>query len=140
MATVAQVAKASLQRILVQASEAPLEADEYQDYIFALNNFMAGLEARGIDLGYTAVSDLGDTLTVDDGAIQGIIANMAIEVAPDFGGEISQGLIKAAKDGMNSIRRLGRTITATEYPSTLPKGSGTEGEPDMDSPFFTGAT
>jgi hypothetical protein len=40
MATVAQVAKASLQRILVQASEAPLEPDEYQDYIFALNNYM----------------------------------------------------------------------------------------------------
>ena len=38
MATVAQVAKASLQRILVQASEAPLEADEYADFIFAMNN------------------------------------------------------------------------------------------------------
>ena len=40
MATVAQVAKASLQRILVQASESLLEPDEYQDYIFALNNFV----------------------------------------------------------------------------------------------------
>jgi hypothetical protein len=37
MATVAQVAKASLQRILVQASEAPLEPDEYNDFIFAMN-------------------------------------------------------------------------------------------------------
>lgn len=139
MATVAQVAKASLQRILVQASEAPLEADEYQDFIFALNNFMAGLEARGIDLGYTAVSDLGDTLTVDDGAIQGIIANLAIEVAPDYDGTISQGLVKSAKDGMNAIRRLGRTITPTEYPSTLPKGSGAEDSIIID-PFYTGAT
>ena len=45
MATVAQVAKSSLQRILVQASEAPLETDEYQDFIFSMNNYMAELDA-----------------------------------------------------------------------------------------------
>ena len=55
MATVAQVAKASLQRILVQASEADLEADEYQDYMFALNNWMLSLDAQGISLGFTEV-------------------------------------------------------------------------------------
>ena len=83
MATVAQVAKASLQRILVQASEAPLEPDEYQDYIFALNNYMAQLDAQGVMLGYTVVDSLGDEVTVPTGALRGIIANMAIEVAPD---------------------------------------------------------
>jgi hypothetical protein len=62
MATVAQVAKASLQRILVQASEAPLEADEYQDFIFAMNNYMMSLDAQGIHLGYTEVSNLSDTV------------------------------------------------------------------------------
>ena len=60
MATVAQVAKSSLQRILVQASEAPLEPDEYQDFIFSMNNYMAELDAQGIQLGYTVVTDLGD--------------------------------------------------------------------------------
>ncbi len=60
MATVAQVAKASLQRILVQASEAPLEPDEYQDFIFSMNNYMFQLDAQGVQLGYTEVSNLGD--------------------------------------------------------------------------------
>ena len=64
MATVAQVAKASLQRILVQAAESPLEPAEYQDYIFALNNYMTQLDAQGVQLGYTEVSDLGDAVTV----------------------------------------------------------------------------
>jgi len=55
MATVAQVAKASLQRILVQASESSLEPDEYQDFIFAMNNYMSQLDAQGVSLGYTEV-------------------------------------------------------------------------------------
>ena len=52
MATVAQVAKASLQRILVQASESVLEPAEYSDYIFSLNNYMTELDAQGIQLGF----------------------------------------------------------------------------------------
>lgn len=127
MATVAQVAKASLQRILVQASEADLEPDEYQDYIFALNNYMLALDAEGISLGFTLVSNLGDEITVPTGALRGIIANMAIEVAPDYNGSISPGLIAAATSGMNAMRRLGQRIQTTRLPSTLPVGSGNEG-------------
>ena len=126
MATVAQIAKASLQRILVQASEAPLEADEYQDYIFALNNYMLSLDAQGINLGYTEVTSLGDDVTVPSGALRGIIANMAIEVSPDYNGQITQALVGAANDGLKVMRRLARNIVSTAYPSTLPIGSGNE--------------
>jgi hypothetical protein len=124
MATVAQVAKASLQRILVQASEAPLEADEYQDFIFAMNNYMMSLDAQGIHLGYTEVSNLSDTVTVPVGALRGIIANVAIEVAPDYGGIVTDALVLQAREGLQSMRMLGQTIGATRLPSTLPIGSG----------------
>ena len=126
MATVGQIAKASLQRILVQASEAELEADEYADYIDALNNYMLGLDAQGIRLGYTTVTNLGDTVTVPLGALRGIIANMAIEVAPDYGGEISEGLRAAAAAGMAAMRRLGQRIRPACLPGTLPRGSGND--------------
>lgn len=126
MATVAQVAKASLQRILVQESEADLEPDEYQDFIFAMNNYMLSLDAEGVKLGYTEVSNLGDNVTVPVGALRGLIANMAVEVAPDYSGVISPGLVAAANDGMKAMRRLGQTIIPTAHPSTLPVGSGNE--------------
>ena len=100
MATAAQVVKASLQRILVQASEAPIQADEAQDFIFAMNNYMLALDAEGISLGYTVVANLGDEITVPVGALRGMIANLAIEVAPDYNGEVSAGLQKAAIEGM----------------------------------------
>jgi len=127
MATVAQVAKASLQRILVQGSEAPLEADEYQDFIFAMNNYMLQLDAQGISLGYTEVSDLSDSVTIPAGALRGLIANMAIEVAPDYNGTVTAALAQAARDGLQTMRVLGQRIGATAFPATLPVGSGNEG-------------
>ncbi len=124
MAKAAKVIKAALQRILVQDSEAELVASEYQDAIFALNNLMAAYDAEGISLGYTEVSDLGDEITVPTGALRGIIANLAIEVAPDYDGEITPGLQLAAAEGLKVMRRLGQRIRSSAYPCTLPKGSG----------------
>lgn len=135
MATVAQVAKASLQRILVQASEAPLEAADFQDFIFSMNTYMLALDAQGITLGYTEVSDLGDTVTIPTGALRGLIANMAIEVAPDYGAEISPGLALQARDGLAAMRRLGVSTPRSSFPSTLPIGSGNEGN-DHDLTHF----
>jgi len=124
MATVAQVAKAALQRILIQADESDLQASEYDDFIFALNNYMLSLNAEGIQLGYTEVSSLADEVTVPTGALRGIIANMAIEVAPDYNGKVSEALVVAASAGLRAMRLLGQSMGQTEYPSTLPRGSG----------------
>lgn len=139
MATVAQVCKAALQRILVQGSESTLAPDEYQDAIFALNNMMLALDAQGIALGFTEVSDLGDTVTVPPGALRGIIANLAIEIAPDYEGQITPGLQIAASEGLKAMRNLGVTVGASKYPSILPIGSGNEGDSAYrTSPFFDG--
>ena len=127
MATTAQVIKASLQRILVQASEAPIEASESVDFIFAMNNYMLALDASGVTLGYTVVDDLGDEITIPTGALRGLIANMAIEVAPDYDGVVSAALQQAAAQGLETMRQLGVSIGQTHFPPTLPRGSGNEG-------------
>lgn len=138
MATAAQVIKAALQRILVQASEAELQPEEYSDAIFAMNNLVEGYEADGLVLGWTTVTSLSDTLTIDDGAVRGLISNLAIELAPDYGGEVDAALVKQAADGMRTIEKIGVTITAATNPSTLPKGSGNySGWPNDD--FYPGA-
>ena len=137
MATVAQVLRASLNRILVGASEAPIEPDEAQDFVFALNNYMLGLDAQGIKLGYTEVASTGDDVTVPTGALRGIIANMAIEVAPDYGAPVPPALAAVAVEGMVAMRRLGQRLRLTQYPSTLPIGSGNEGSLQFgDDHFF----
>lgn len=124
MATVAQVAKASLQKIVVAGSEAPMEPDEYQDYIFAMNAFMADLAANGVALGYTMVDNLADEVTIPTGALRGLIYNMAVEVAPEYGGTVTPECALIAQAGLKTMRQIGQSIPRSYYPSTLPLGSG----------------
>ena len=136
MATAAQVIKAALQRILVQDSEAPLQADEFQDSIFALNNYMFDLDAEGITLGFTEILTLGQTVTVPTGALRGVIANLAIEMAADFDATVTPALQRAAEEGLKTMRKLGVIMGATNFSSTLPLGSGNEDNGFRDRHFF----
>ncbi len=121
------VIKRALQKILVQAPESPLEADEYRDAITELNLMMAEFESKNIDLGYTPIDSIGDDVTVVDGVLSGIIANLAIRMAGgDFGGIVSPELYKEARDGMTTIRLVGAADFVTPFPATLPIGSGNE--------------
>ena len=60
MATSGISLQTALKRVLVQASDAPLEPDEYQDALDSLNDLMAAYEADGIRLGYTPVDNVED--------------------------------------------------------------------------------
>lgn len=122
--TVQQVADDAMMMILVKGAESPLNGDEMQDFMNALNNWMASMAAVGINLGFTPVSNASDIITVPDGAIDGITSNMAIKMSPQFGGIVSPELREDAKEGYNIIRILGNTMNGTKYPTTLPIGSG----------------
>ena len=126
MATAAQVTKAILQEILVHGSESELEAVEFQDTVFTMNNYMTAQDASGIKLGYTVVTDLGDEITIPNGALQGLISNVAIMVAPQFGATVEQSLIAKAQMGLSAMRKLGVSQERMRFPSTLPRGSGNE--------------
>ena len=126
MATAAQVIQASLQKILVQATEQPIQASEAQDFIFMMNNYMLALDAEGISLGYTEVTKLSDDVTVPPGALRGMIYNLAIEAAPEYDGVVTPAVAEIARQGMRAMRKLGQSMGATKYPCTLPIGSGNE--------------
>lgn len=131
METAATIINSALQDILVQASEAPIEADQAQDAIRYLNRMMAALSADGINLGYTAVTSLASPITVHDGAMDGIVSNLAVRLFPQYsppGTPIDPLLVQAARDGMKVMEKLGVTIIPTSYPGTLPIGSGNEGD------------
>ena len=122
--TASKVIEAALKRILVQGAGADFEPDEYADGIDSLNDFMASLETRGIVLGYTPVNDLTDLVTVERGAYRGIIANLAIDMAPEYGGKVTAPLLTQADSGMKDLYRLGVHIMPTAMPAGMPVGSG----------------
>lgn len=127
----------ALQLIVVQASEAPIEADESQTAMRFLNRMMAMYSAEGIDLGYTIIDSLDDGITVPDGAISGIISNLAVELFPQYNiGEVPLTLAAAARNGKDAMRNLAVFIGASEFPSTLPRGSGNEQTGFRDDHFY----
>ena len=136
MATAATLVKQILSEIVTRGSEAPIEPDEAQDTLFGMNTYMAAQAANGINLGYTQVTNLGEKITVPDGALMGMIANIAIMMAPTFDAEISASLVAKAKIGLQAMRKLGVSIGPMSFPDTLPRGSGNEGNNTFDNDRF----
>lgn len=136
--TASTVIRDALQEILVQASEQPIEASEAQDAMRLLNRMMAAWEAEGIDLSYTPVDSLNDAITVVDGAIDGIVLNLAVKLAPQYDRPVSMDLRLNARAAKDAINHIAVTLLDTPYPSTLPMGSGNTGHGNSVTPFFSG--
>ena len=128
--TAGDIIKDALGEITVLGAEAPIEAVDAQVSIRYLNRMMAAFDADGIDLGYTEVSSLADLITVPAGAIAGMVSQLAVMLWDQFsdGQPVPSTLLARAISNKNTMRNLAVTIGATEYPSTLPIGSGNEWE------------
>lgn len=129
--TAQSVIKDALQEILVQASEQPIEADEFQSGIRYLNRMMATLPYN--KLGYVNVVNPSDVVTIDDSAIDGVIFGLALRLAPQYDIQPSPDLRTNARDALRTLRKLTADNKPTQMPSTMPIGSGNED-------WFTGRT
>jgi len=126
--TASNVIVDALQQILVQASEASIEADEAQTAIRFMNRMMARLDADGIGLGYTVVSNLSDVITIPAAAMDGLIYNLAVALAPQYDAQVTPALAMMAKEGLETMRLITINIGPSSYGDTLPIGSGNEGD------------
>lgn len=136
MATVNEVVVDALEDLVVQADEAPIEQSEARAAIRALNDMMLDWDAQGIALGYTVVNDMGDLMTVADGAIRGIKANLAIELAPKYNVVPTPAMVKKATDGYTTCVDLAVETAESEYPANLPRGSGNDYPGYSDRTFY----
>ena len=131
-----QIVRAVLQELLLQTSEEPIQQIDAQDVLFYMNNYMLDLDANGVSLGYTFLDSLDDPLTVPDGAIRGIIANVAVEVATQFGMPVSPSLSFRAAESIKTLYKLGVSVRPTEYGPTVPRGSGNEDNNVFETDHF----
>ena len=117
----------ALLEINVGGANEPLPASDMATAIRYLNRFMASLDSRGVSLGYTVVTSPSDAITIPDGALDGIMLNLAIKLAPQFQEVASAELIANAVDGMKAVYDIAVVGIPTVMPSTMPIGSGNEG-------------
>lgn len=136
METAETLIKDALQEILVQAAEAPLGADDFQTGARYLNRMMFAFDSDGIDLGYTEVLTLADPITVPEGAIEGMIANLAVRLARQYMKPISADLAARAAEGERTMTRISVEVGPTLYPGTLPIGSGNEWDTNFGDVFY----
>jgi len=124
--TAAEVAKDILLELVVLGAEADLEPAEIQSTIRYMNRYMTMIAADGLELGYTKVTSLSDPITIADGAIMGMIKNVALMLAPQYGAVVTADLMLAAREGMSAMENLGIEVAPSSLPCTLPIGSGNE--------------
>ena len=137
MSTAAQFIKTALQLILVQGSEADLEADEFASGVEYLNDMMAEWDGAGISLGFTVIQSIGDEVTVPAYANQAIKQNLAVRLGPEFGGLVSPLLDRNATESYRAMLNSAVEIGTTSYQSTLPLGSGNTGSrTNRTTPFY----
>lgn len=124
MTTVLELATDALELIGFQPAEAAVEAVDAETCRKALNNMMAEWEESGLDIDYVERDTVQDTLFVPDSAIGPMAANLAIYVAPKFDRIVTPALERRAKRGYLMLRTKYAPVSSTEYPETLPCGSG----------------
>ena len=135
------IIKDALQEIsIAQESEASFEPEETQDAIRYLNRMMSSFAARGITLGYTQVSSLGDEITVPDGALEGMVKNLAVRLFNQYsvpGTPVPALLLQEARQGRDDMRAVAiDSIGPALFPGTMPIGSGNETSPGLFNDHF----
>ena len=109
-------------------AEQPVEAVDMALGIRFLNRLMSSLDAQGISLGYTTVKSPSDPITVNPGAIMGMVDNLSLMLADQYGALITGTLQQNASNGLKAMRKIAVVIKPTQMPCTLPIGSGNEGD------------
>lgn len=125
METAQDVVNDILQEILVQANEQAIEAVDFQFVVRYMNRYMNEL-AITAPLGYTSVSVPSDPITIPDGAINGLVYNVALQILNSYDIEVGPTLYQNAKRSRKIMLKISRNTVRTKHPSTLPIGSGNE--------------
>ncbi len=119
------IADALLELNVIRAGQTP-NASQQAIMIRKLNEMMAQWEIEGRHLGYKPVGTVTEVLTVPDGAIVGIRANLAVHAASSFGASVSAELAVAADTGLETIRKIcaQEIPIETDLQSSTDTGSG----------------
>jgi len=106
-----------------------------------LDALVASWEASGLTYGWPFSSnpndsDPDDEITVPDAAIQPLVCNLALRIAPSFGKQASIETRSAALSGLNILRTQRAFIPKQQFADNVPIGSGNYRGSTLQ-PYFT---
>lgn len=119
-----------------------LQPQQLDSALRRLDAMMATWNAKGIRLGYPlpsspADSDLDQDTGVPDNAIEAMVLNLAVRVAPGFGKTVSPDTKGNAKRAYNEIvANSAMPIEMQLGNETIPSGAGNKGFRYYNNPFL----
>ena len=104
MATALEVITGAVVLLGVRAAESPLEPNEAEDGLVALNDMLNEWNLEDIDIGFETIDDVQDELFVDTGTEGAIKSNLAVYIAPEYGRIVSDALALRASRSKKAVR------------------------------------
>lgn len=115
----------ALDDIGVNMDEVTLGASDEQTGMKAINRIMATLAANDVDLGFTKITNISDPITIPEGAMDALVSMLGFRLWPKYRTpELPSAIIANARAGIVQMYKIGISIKQSEFPCTLPTGSG----------------
>jgi hypothetical protein len=119
-----------------------LQPQQLEGALRRLDAMMATWNGKGIRLGYPLpsapnASDLDQDTNVPDAAIEAMILNLAIRIAPGYGKTVSPDTKSSAKNAYNQvIARAAFPVEMQLDAMSIPSGQGNKGWRYYNDPFL----
>lgn len=103
MSTNSQIITDALRALRIVSEGEAATANQAEDALAALNRMLDDWTLRDIDLQYFAQTDVSAQCPIPAWAERGVVAALALELAPDYGAAVTDALMKRAQDGFMGI-------------------------------------
>ena len=124
MITALKIIERAFAKCGIRAAETPLQASEVADGLDILNDLIASWGATATLKGVDPVKNATDNVNAPRHSWRALKANLAIEIATEYGIEVSQGLAFNASNSLSEMVKAEIDLRNINFPSTLPMGSG----------------
>ena len=110
--------------------------EELIDGIELMNDTFSELEESVLSLGFQPVADGDDEVRIPRGAVGFAKSFLAMKMVNEYRVPMPLGLPNEVNTSMNNVMIANRQDMKTSYPSTLPIGSGNDGDVIRDDKFY----
>lgn len=125
MSTNSQIITAALRALRIVGEGESASAAQSADALAILNQMLEAWSVEGIDLQYFAQTDVSAACPIPAWSERGVIACLALELAADYGAELTAAVAKRADEGYQTIAR--ECLNARLQPADMSHLGGGQG-------------
>lgn len=118
MATAREIIKSALRKLLSSGDTNEPTTSELADGLEGLNDFLENLAVDGVRIAHQTLT-LDSTVNIDKAHIRTLKAQLAVELAPEFGAAVDPQLAFTAGQGMKALRADTKLTRSTPLDNAL---------------------